>query len=86
MWPLHTVVSICFLRVFQIDLVSLINKAGCECLNEEDDHPLSHALTSKGGYLRSDCDEQLIIFISFNQAVKLHSLKIHGPPGVVLFH
>ncbi|KAK2167695.1 hypothetical protein LSH36_25g06032 [Paralvinella palmiformis] len=63
-----------------IDLLSLINKSGCECLNEEDDHPLSHALTSKGGYLSSDCDEQLIIFISFNQAVKLHSLKIHGPP------
>ena len=42
-----------------MDLSSFINKAGCECLNEADDHPLAHCLTSKGGYLESDCDEQV---------------------------
>ena len=42
-----------------MDLASMIMSSGCECLNESDDHPLKHALTSKGGYLESDCDEQV---------------------------
>ncbi|XP_062607510.1 thioredoxin-like protein 1 [Saccostrea cucullata] len=62
-----------------MDLSSLINKSGCECLNESDEHPLSHALTTKGGYLESDCDEQLLISLEFTQSVKLHSLKLYAP-------
>ncbi|KAL5020141.1 hypothetical protein ScPMuIL_003033 [Solemya velum] len=62
-----------------MDLCSFINKAESECLNEADDHCLEHALTSKGGFLESDCDEQLIINLSFNQPLKLHSLKMYGP-------
>ncbi|KAI8429570.1 hypothetical protein MSG28_000186 [Choristoneura fumiferana] len=62
-----------------MDLGTFITKRECECLNEADDHPLMHALTSEGGYLASDCDEQLIINIAFNQLVKLHSLKIKAP-------
>ncbi|KAK3590873.1 hypothetical protein CHS0354_033801 [Potamilus streckersoni] len=62
-----------------MDLSRLINKFQCECLNESDDHPLSQCLTTKGGYLQSDCDEQLIINITFNQSVKLHSLKLYAP-------
>lgn len=56
-----------------------IAKNQCECLNEADDHTLAHALTSGGGYLQSDCDEQLILSISFNQAVKIHVLKFKAP-------
>ncbi|XP_052787127.1 thioredoxin-like protein 1 [Mya arenaria] len=62
-----------------MDLSTFINKSGCECLNEADDHPLAHCLSSKGGYLESDCDEQLLISIEFSQPVKLHSLKLYGP-------
>lgn len=62
-----------------MDLSSFINKSGCECLNESDDHPLAHCLTTKGGYLESDCDEQLIITLQFTQTVKLHSLKLYAP-------
>ncbi|XP_042240454.1 thioredoxin-like protein 1 [Homarus americanus] len=62
-----------------IDLMPMINKAGCECLNESDDHPFTQALSSAGGYLESDTDEQLILYLSFNQAVKLHSMRIKGP-------
>ncbi|OWR48655.1 thioredoxin [Danaus plexippus plexippus] len=62
-----------------MDLNTFIVKNECECLNEADDHPLSHALTSGDGHLASDCDEQLIINISFNQLVKIHSIKMKAP-------
>ena len=42
-----------------MDLSFLVNKSGSECLNESDDHTLEHALNPKGGYLESDCDEQV---------------------------
>jgi len=63
-----------------MDLVTFYDKSGCECLNESNEHPLTAALTSKEGYLESDCDEQLLISISFNQLIRLHSLRISGPP------
>ncbi|XP_075988442.1 thioredoxin-like [Anticarsia gemmatalis] len=62
-----------------MDLATFITKNECECLNEADNHPFINCLSSGGGYLASDCDEQLIINITFNQVVKLHSLKIKGP-------
>lgn len=62
-----------------IDLITFINKSCCECLNESDDHTFAKCLTSGSEYLESDCDEQLIISIGFNQAIKLHSIKIQGP-------
>ncbi|EDW85090.1 uncharacterized protein Dwil_GK12794 [Drosophila willistoni] len=73
-----------------IELNTLISKQECECLNEADDHNLKNALASTGGYLQSDCDEQLIMSITFNQAVKIHSLKFKapvqlGPKDVKLF-
>ncbi|XP_077996556.1 thioredoxin-like protein 1 [Glandiceps talaboti] len=63
-----------------VDLNQFINKQGSECLNQSDDHELSSIFTKGGLHLESDCDEQLIIHIAFNQPVKLHSLKIHGHP------
>lgn len=63
----------------QMDLNVFITKNQCECLNESDDHPLAHAFTSGGGYLQSDCDEQLILSVTFNQAVKIHSIKLKAP-------
>jgi len=62
-----------------MDLDTLLDKKLCECLNESDDHPYQHALTSGGGFLESDCDEQLILSLSFNQAVKVHSIKVKAP-------
>ena len=67
-----------------MDLSSLINKAQSECLNECDDHTFDHALnTANALFLKSDCDEQLLLNISFQQAIKLHSLIIQGPEGTV---
>lgn len=62
-----------------MDLNVFITKNQCECLNETDDHPMEHAFTAGGGYLQSDCDEQLILSVTFNQTVKIHSLKIKAP-------
>lgn len=45
--------------MFQMDLGIFINKSGCECLNESDDHHLSAALAKGPDFLESDCDEQV---------------------------
>ena len=62
-----------------MDLSSFLLKSQCECLNENDDHPYAHCLGADGGFLESDCDEQLILSLTYNQAVKVHSLKIKAP-------
>lgn len=73
-----------------MDINVFITKNQCECLNEADDHPMAHALVSTGGFLQSDCDEQLILSITFNQVVKIHSIKFKapeklGPKNIKLF-
>lgn len=73
-----------------MDLNVFISKNECECLNEADDHPMTHSLSNAGGFLQSDCDEQLILSITFNQVVKIHSIKFKapeklGPKNVRLF-
>lgn len=62
-----------------MDLGTFIQKGQCECLNESDDHTFLHVLSNEGGYLESDCDEQLIMSITFTQVVKIHSLKFKAP-------
>jgi len=66
--------------VGHMDLISFIIKAESECLNESDEHTFLHCLQGEENkYLESDCDEQMIMSISFNQAIKLHSLRIKAP-------
>jgi len=45
----------------QIDLMPMINKRGCECLNQSSDHNYENALFSADSatYLESDADEQV---------------------------
>jgi hypothetical protein len=73
-----------------MDLNSFIMLKDCECMNEADDQPMANALTNANGSLASDCDEQLILSVAFNQAVKIYSIKLeapeqHGPKTVKLF-
>lgn len=63
-----------------VDLYPFLMKNQCvEALNEADDHPLPNCLQDDGKFLESDCDNQLIIPITFSQAVKIHSLRLKGP-------
>lgn len=63
-----------------MDLNVFVSKNECECLNEADDHPMANCLSSvPNKSLQSDCDEQLILSITFNQVVKIHSIKFKGP-------
>ena len=64
----------------QINLSSLVDHSGSECLNESDDHPFAHCLKPDSQFLESDCDEQLIIVLAFMQSVKLHTLQFVAPP------
>nr|XP_054508126.1 thioredoxin-like protein 1 isoform X2 [Agelaius phoeniceus] len=66
-----------------MDLLPFINKAGCECLNESDEHGFENCLRKDSSYLESDCDEQLLITVAFSQPVKLYSMKLQGPDNVV---
>ncbi|XP_065064006.1 thioredoxin-like protein 1 [Rhopilema esculentum] len=62
-----------------VDLGSFISMAGCACLNESDENTFQNALKKGPTYLESDCDEELLLTISFTQPVKLHSVKIAAP-------
>ncbi|XP_055721088.1 thioredoxin-like protein 1 isoform X2 [Salvelinus fontinalis] len=59
-----------------MDLMPFVNKAGCECLNESDESGFENCLVKDTTYLESDCDEQLLITMAFNQPVKLFSMKL----------
>ncbi|KAJ3334138.1 Thioredoxin-like protein 1 [Blyttiomyces sp. JEL0837] len=62
-----------------IDLTSYITQNQVECLNQSDDHTVKSIFAKDAQYLESDCDEQLIIVIPFNQNVKLHSIQVIAP-------
>lgn len=64
-----------------MSLNSFISKKDSECLNESDDHSFVNCLEDGvDSFLESDCDEQVIISLAFNQVVKMHSLSIKAPP------
>lgn len=63
----------------QMDLRPFMMKTDVEALNEASEHPLTNCFQDNDEYLQSDCDNQLIIPITFSQAVKIHSIKIKAP-------
>lgn len=65
------------------DLSSLIDKTKSECLNEDEEHPWLNAVVEhdSSANLKSDCDEQLLLSINFQNAVKLFGIKLAGGIG-----
>ncbi|EFJ06578.1 hypothetical protein SELMODRAFT_272267 [Selaginella moellendorffii] len=66
------------------DLVEFVDWSMVECLNESANHTHANALKKAYReddelYLESDTDEQLLLYIPFNQVVKLHSVMIKSP-------
>ncbi|RKP20337.1 thioredoxin-like protein 1, partial [Rozella allomycis CSF55] len=64
----------------EYDIKEFIDVKQVHCLNQDAKHTV-HNIFKKEGFLKSDCDEQLLINIPFLQNVKLHSIKISGPKG-----
>ena len=59
------------------NITSVINKSKCFCLNEDTNNSHTNLFSFDGTekYLESDCDEQLLLHLEFQQSVKLNSLQ-----------
>eukprot|EP00298_Acanthocystis_sp_HF-20_P013192 c20250_g2_i2.p1 GENE.c20250_g2_i2~~c20250_g2_i2.p1 ORF type:complete len:163 (+),score=65.94 c20250_g2_i2:19-507(+) len=68
----------------EVDLVSFIDFTKCECLNAATgswENCLKQGLRSTETAVSSECDEQLILTVGFQQRVKLSKVQIRGPVG-----
>ena len=63
------------------DLSDVILKKQLDALNINSKGKLENIFLANKSFIESDCDEQLILSVPFNQAVKLHSIKILAPKG-----
>eukprot|EP01098_Paradermamoeba_levis_P012631 TRINITY_DN555_c0_g1_i1.p1 TRINITY_DN555_c0_g1~~TRINITY_DN555_c0_g1_i1.p1 ORF type:complete len:321 (-),score=93.78 TRINITY_DN555_c0_g1_i1:65-886(-) len=66
-------------KSFDGSLNSLLEKSQMSCLNQATAHPVQNILTNDDTFLESDCDEQLLIYLPFQQPVKIQSLRIVAP-------
>ncbi|ORX76259.1 DUF1000-domain-containing protein [Basidiobolus meristosporus CBS 931.73] len=58
------------------DITEFVTVNQLECLNQKSNHTIRNIFKKDASYLESDVDEQLIISVPFNQAVKVHSIKL----------
>ncbi|CAI5729692.1 unnamed protein product [Hyaloperonospora brassicae] len=64
------------------DLQATISLANCYCLNEDPQHPFRNLFCGDETLqLQSDADEQLMLYIEFQDPVKLFSLNLVAPPS-----
>ncbi|KAK9766153.1 hypothetical protein K7432_004991 [Basidiobolus ranarum] len=61
------------------DITEFVTVNQLECLNQQSNHTVHSIFKKDATYLESDVDEQLIISVPFNQAVKIHSIKLVAP-------
>lgn len=62
------------------DLSTVIDKQASTCLNVEDQDDWHHACFEHGSStsLKSDCDEQLLLRVTFHKSIKLYGIKLAG--------
>jgi len=65
----------------QMDLIGFVDQSQVEALNQSTSHTKNHVFKKDDHFLESDCDEQLLLYVPFNQAVKLHSLSVLAVDG-----
>lgn len=71
----------------QVNLHNVINTEQCYCLNAAQTQTLNTILAGGDALLESDCDQQLLICIRFNQSCMLHAIRISGPQdGIIEFY
>ncbi|TDH73721.1 hypothetical protein CCR75_007247 [Bremia lactucae] len=64
------------------DLKDAISSKDCYCLNEDPNKSFRNIfMGDETLVLQSDADEQLLLYIEFQDAVKVFSLNIVAPPG-----
>jgi hypothetical protein len=64
----------CLHKSTQGDVTQYVDKAQGECLNQSVDHKWDNIFKKDDSFLESDTDEQLLVYIPFNQPIKIHSL------------
>jgi len=62
-----------------VDITEHVDKKQCECLNQNNEHKWDNIFKNDNSFLESDTDEQLLIYIPFSQAVKIHSVVFQAP-------
>ncbi|EEY60465.1 thioredoxin-like protein, putative [Phytophthora infestans T30-4] len=64
------------------DLKESISTKDCYCLNEDPNKPFRNLFAGDDSLvLKSDADEQLMLYLEFQDAVKIFSLNIVAPQG-----
>lgn len=61
------------------ELSSLFVSTGTFCLNAKPSHPFSNLNAGGGLFLQSDTDEQILIHIVFQTAVRLSAISMQAP-------
>jgi len=73
------------------DINEFVTLNQVDCLNQQENHGVRSIYNKDDTYLESDVDEQLLISIPFNQAVKVHSMKLvakdieHAPKTIKIY-
>ncbi|CUA74941.1 PITH domain-containing protein At3g04780 [Arabidopsis thaliana] [Rhizoctonia solani] len=68
--------------IVKVSLLEYLDSTQLNCLNESDTHNIKGILGNKilntgNSYLESDSDEQLLLNLHFNQAIRIRSIVIH---------
>ena len=67
-------------------LSGFLDKKNCECLNDSTEQPFSNLLTLSDSYAETDCDEQMILTLGFNQVINKCYTKLRNSLSSKLYN